>query len=61
MKAEEPRGRWWLVISVIFFVLALVSLVLAITDPGWRGWLRVVVALCVSGSFFSAYRERRTS
>ncbi|MFI5735436.1 hypothetical protein ACIA49_35330 [Kribbella sp. NPDC051587] len=61
MSSERPanRARLYLALSLLTAVLGLVSLAIAISDPHWVNWARVVVSACVAASLFLTYRQRR--
>jgi hypothetical protein len=61
MKSERPgnRARLYLALSLLTAVLGLVSLAIAISDPHWVNWARVVMSAGVAASLFLTYRQRR--
>lgn len=65
MRAESPedrgRPRWLLIVGIAAAVLALISLVAAILDPGWLSWWRTASLLATSLSCLLTYRDRRST
>ncbi|MEV6282727.1 hypothetical protein [Kribbella sp. NPDC051770] len=56
---ERRRLRLLLIAGITAVVLTLVSLVVAILDPGWQNWLRTAALLATSLSCLLNYRKSR--